>query len=139
MDGQVYERAAIEEWFQRCRVSLVTGRELPSLELTPVEPLRQAIEEYMNSRPELTRKELDQEALQCAAAALERELVEKHRRIINQGAVGSASSRMLLEASKHGHGYVIEYLAEIGVPLDAPLDANDWNRRTAAHYSAKNG
>merc|ERR1719463_914463 len=93
----------------------------------------------MNSRPELTRKELDQEALQCAAAALERELVEKHRRIINQGAVGSASSRMLLEASKHGHGYVIEYLAEIGVPLDAPLDANDWNRRTAAHYSAKNG
>merc|ERR1719375_48345 len=98
----------------------------------------------MSARPELAHKELDLSSLQFAAETLERELGEKHRRSTNpqeghvgrQGAAGSCpSSRMLFEASRQGHVYVIECLVESG----APLDAADNDGSTAAHLAAGSG
>ena len=71
-DGQVYERSAINEWFRSRRsqrppvpiASPSTGLAFPSLALTPEEPLRRAIEEYVAARPELARRELDLISLQ---------------------------------------------------------------------------
>ena len=44
-------------------------------------------------------------------------------------ATDGPSSRMLLEASRNGHVYVIECLAESGAPLEAPLVASDERHR----------
>ena len=45
-DGQTYERAAIEEWFERNDTSPATGAKLAQKTLTPNIALRQAIEEW---------------------------------------------------------------------------------------------
>ncbi|CAE8615705.1 unnamed protein product [Polarella glacialis] len=61
-DGHVYERAAIEEWFRASRDSLrspMTNLPLPIVLLAPNRALQRAIEEYLQCRPELARKELD--------------------------------------------------------------------------------
>ncbi|CAE8604138.1 unnamed protein product [Polarella glacialis] len=61
-DGHVYERAAIEEWFRASRDSLrspMTNLPLPTVLLAPNRALQSAIEEYLQGRPELARKELD--------------------------------------------------------------------------------
>eukprot|EP00747_Dinoflagellata_sp_TGD_P073178 gnl/TRDRNA2_/TRDRNA2_157782_c2_seq3.p1 gnl/TRDRNA2_/TRDRNA2_157782_c2~~gnl/TRDRNA2_/TRDRNA2_157782_c2_seq3.p1 ORF type:complete len:495 (+),score=56.89 gnl/TRDRNA2_/TRDRNA2_157782_c2_seq3:75-1559(+) len=77
-DGYVYERTAIAGWFQRGhRTSPMTGAELPSLALTPEEPLRRAIEEYTTARPgiaRIARHMLDDHmSLETAAQTLEAE------------------------------------------------------------------
>lgn len=80
VDGQVYERAAIMEWFRRGHyTSPLTGMILPSLALVDEYPLRRAIEEYLASRPALVHRELDRLALEEAAAALEADLFSKRR------------------------------------------------------------
>lgn len=54
-DGRVYERAAIENWFQQGQhVSPVDGEQLRTLDLTPHEPLRVAIAEYLRLLPTAT-------------------------------------------------------------------------------------
>ena len=80
-DGQVYERSAVNEWFRSRRsqrppvpiTSPSTGLALPSLALTPEEPLRRAIEEYVAARPELARRELDLISLQKVVETLEQD------------------------------------------------------------------
>lgn len=47
VDGQVYERSGIEEWFRRgYRTSPATGAALECTDLTSNAALRRAIEEY---------------------------------------------------------------------------------------------
>ena len=47
LDGQTYERTAIEKWFRNGKsTSPSTGATLPSLNLIPNIALRKAIEEY---------------------------------------------------------------------------------------------
>ena len=59
VDGHVFERDAITEWFRLGhRTSPMTNMQLPSLVLTPDRPLRAAIEEYMRMRPEIARREV---------------------------------------------------------------------------------
>ena len=83
-DGQVYERSAVNEWFRNRRsqrppvpiTSPSTGLAFPSLALTPEEPLRRAIEEYVAARPELARRELDLISLQWRLSSKTSEIVE---------------------------------------------------------------
>ena len=59
VDGHVFEREAITEWFRHGHQnSPMTNMQLPSLVLTPDRPLRAAIEEYMRMRPEIARREV---------------------------------------------------------------------------------
>lgn len=77
-DGQVYERAAILNWFQRGNcTSPMTGHPLPSLVLRSCAPLRRAIEEFVAARPGIVRKELNRLSLETAAATLEADLLAK--------------------------------------------------------------
>ena len=60
VDGHVFEREAITEWFRLGhQTSPLTNLQLPSLVLTTDRPLRAAIEEYMRLRPEVVRREVD--------------------------------------------------------------------------------
>lgn len=78
VDGQAYERSAIEQWFRRGnRTSPMTGATLPSLQLTADLPLQRAIEEYLALRPEIERRAMNQLSLEEAARMLESELHEK--------------------------------------------------------------
>lgn len=78
VDGQAYEKSAIEQWFRRGhRTSPLTGATLPSLTLTTDAPLQRAIEEYMMQRPEMERQVLSQLSLEEAARSLETDLHEK--------------------------------------------------------------
>jgi len=79
VDGHVYERRAIEHWFNlRHRTSPKTNLTLPSLSLMENVPLRRAIEEYLRSwRPELEKCALQQSTLEEAGRALEDELRQK--------------------------------------------------------------
>jgi WD40 repeat protein len=80
VDGQAYEKNAIEAWFRRGhRTSPLTGATLPSLVLADDKPLQRAIEEYMRLRPEMERLVLDHLSLEKAAQTLEGELSEKAR------------------------------------------------------------
>ena len=66
VDGHVFERDAITEWFRLGRrTSTMTNMQLPSLVLTPDRPLRAAIEEYMRVRPEIARREVGPSAQQA--------------------------------------------------------------------------
>lgn len=77
-DGQVYERAAILNWFQRGNcTSPMTGYPLPSLVLRASAPLRRAIEEFVAARPGIVRKELNRISIEMAAATLEADLLAK--------------------------------------------------------------
>lgn len=52
MDGQIYERYAIEEWFRRKKItSPMTGLVLPSLEVRPDDKLRDSINNFLRRRP----------------------------------------------------------------------------------------
>mmetsp|Transcript_7287 Transcript_7287/g.11742 ORF Transcript_7287/g.11742 Transcript_7287/m.11742 type:complete len:432 (-) Transcript_7287:154-1449(-) len=52
IDGQIYERHAIEEWFRRKKItSPMTGLALPSLEVKPDESLRDSINTFLRRRP----------------------------------------------------------------------------------------
>eukprot|EP00933_Yihiella_yeosuensis_P030758 TRINITY_DN2433_c1_g1_i2.p1 TRINITY_DN2433_c1_g1~~TRINITY_DN2433_c1_g1_i2.p1 ORF type:complete len:455 (+),score=62.54 TRINITY_DN2433_c1_g1_i2:64-1365(+) len=81
VDGQGYDRASIEAWFRSCRgqvfTSPLTGVHLPSRELIDNFPLRHAIEQYLQWRPEIERKELDRLSLEEAAATLQEEMIAK--------------------------------------------------------------
>lgn len=82
VDGHVYERRAIVEWFRRFRRGTAprspkTGLPLPSLVLTPNIALRHAIEEYVKLRPYLERRMLDGASMERAAQELEADLEAK--------------------------------------------------------------
>ncbi|CAE8607045.1 unnamed protein product [Polarella glacialis] len=77
-DGQVYERTAIEEWFRRSRGSHrspMTNLPLPTVLLAPNRALQRAIEEYLQCRPELVRKELDRVSVEEAVRLWSQELL----------------------------------------------------------------
>ena len=75
VDGHLFERAAIAEWFRLGHeTNPLTNQLLPSLVLTPDVPLRAAITEYMRLRPEVVRREVD---IQQAAAMAQQKLLEK--------------------------------------------------------------
>lgn len=76
-DGQVYDRCAIEHWFSKGqRTSPCTQLSLSSLALVPLEPLRSAIQTYLQSRPEIIREHLDCKAYKAAAGQLTQQLVQ---------------------------------------------------------------
>ena len=57
-DCHTYERAAITEWFARGnRTSPSTGKDLGSTNMGPNHQVKQSIEEFLQRRPELQRKE----------------------------------------------------------------------------------
>lgn len=77
-DGFVYERAAIQTWFQNPKSggrSPMTNQPLPSKAVSDVVCLRRAIEEYLHHRPVLLRTEQSraslEEAVRCLAEDLE--------------------------------------------------------------------
>jgi len=55
VDSHVYERSAIEGWLRDHSTSPLTGRPLPSLDLTPQDHMRRAIEEYKRLQPTLEK------------------------------------------------------------------------------------
>ena len=57
MDGHTYERGAIVRWFERNGTSPRTNQRLGSKALVPNHALRQSIEEYLEKRPELERRD----------------------------------------------------------------------------------
>jgi len=77
-DGQVYERACIEEWFRQGNLtSPLTSMALPTLQLVPNEALRQAIAVYVRLRPDLRRKPVRQRGYEFAVAFWAEELAKK--------------------------------------------------------------
>lgn len=77
-DGQVYERACIEEWFRQGNLtSPLTSMALPTLDLVPNEALRQAIAVYVRLRPDLRRKPVRQRGYEFAVAFWAEELQKK--------------------------------------------------------------
>jgi len=77
-DGQVYERACIEEWFRRGNLtSPLTSMALPTLQLVPNEALRKAIAEYVRLRPDSRRKPVGQRGYEFAVALWAEELAKK--------------------------------------------------------------
>ena len=81
MDGNTYERNAIERWFRAGnRTSPLNGLLLPTLALTDETALGRTIEEYMALRPELARPEAERRTYQEAAESLQAELLEKQAR-----------------------------------------------------------
>ncbi|CAD7934246.1 unnamed protein product [Amoebophrya sp. A120] len=77
-DGQTYEREAITHWFQvnRRGTSPVTGAVLAARSLTPNYALRRAIEAYLESRPELVRKKMEEVNIAEAVKIRESDLAE---------------------------------------------------------------
>ena len=82
VDGHVYEKKMIQQWFQRGNmVSPKTRCQLPSLALTAEVSFGRAIEEYLRVRPGLVRSELDNRSLQQIARMLELELTQKQNQV----------------------------------------------------------
>lgn len=80
-DGTVYERRAIEAWFQMPSCgnrSPITNEPLPSTAVSSVLPLRRAIEEYMQHRPELIRRELNRVTLEEVVELMATDLARKN-------------------------------------------------------------
>lgn len=70
VDGQVYEREAIERWFRHgVRTSPLTGALLPSVALTEERALGRAIGQYLALRPELSQGALQRARLESALDA----------------------------------------------------------------------
>ena len=73
VDGRVYERPAIEEWFRRGHeTSPLTNARLPSLQLTTDHAFRGAIDEYLARRPEIARRTVNRAARTFEVTPLER-------------------------------------------------------------------
>ena len=51
-DGYVYEKSAIERWFQRHNTSPMTNRTLADLNLQPCHPLRSAVQSWRQHHPD---------------------------------------------------------------------------------------
>eukprot|EP00891_Asterochloris_glomerata_P003544 jgi/Astpho2/3544/e_gw1.00057.80.1_t len=51
-DGYVYERSAIERWFQGHSTSPMTNKRLADLKLQPCHPLRSAIQSWREHHPD---------------------------------------------------------------------------------------
>jgi len=82
VDGHVYERRAIEQWFRSGkRTSPLTGADLPSLSIVADAPMQRAIQEYVAMRPELARPRTECQSLQAAALALQVDLLSKDHRL----------------------------------------------------------
>merc|ERR1719401_1340047 len=83
VDGAVYERAYIEQWFRSCRqgrreiTSPATNLPLPSVELVSLVALQSAIETYLTHRPELKTELTAKRSLEQASLVLQEELLEK--------------------------------------------------------------
>ena len=56
-DGHTYERGAIETWLRRRVSSPLTNAPLGSRGVTPNENLRELIQEFLDGRPELARRD----------------------------------------------------------------------------------
>ena len=83
VDGGMYDRDYIEQWFRTCRqrrqhiTSPSTGLPLAQESLISLEALRKAIETYMALRPELRSERASKRSLQEAASMVQAELLEK--------------------------------------------------------------
>ena len=65
VDGNVYEKAAIRNWFRRGnRTSPKTDMILPAITTVAERALQRAIEEYRLQRPELVRTEFHSRSLE---------------------------------------------------------------------------
>ena len=75
VDGNVYEKAAIRNWFRRGnRTSPKTNMILPAITTVAERALQRAIEEYRLQRPELVRTEFHSRSLEGIAGQLEQEI-----------------------------------------------------------------
>lgn len=84
-DGHVYDRAAIEQWLTYGRqTSPLTNLELEDLSFVPLEPLRKALEAFLNGRPELLRRREGElkhlEELRCTVGSLRQDLLKAQAR-----------------------------------------------------------
>jgi len=138
VDGQVYERSAIQQWFQRGNAtSPLTGNHLPSLVLTPERPLQRAIEEYLNARPELERKQLDLLSLEAIAETLENEILAKDRLILNPQDGDAPPHRDLLSLAQQGDSQrCMELMTHSKFE---GINAKDRCGRTALHFAMEQG
>lgn len=103
-DGHVYEKEAIERWFQQGRsTSPLTNLALPSLHLLPLLPLQCILGTFLKHRPELSRYLMSQnvelkEALadtkrQLAAARMEVEAIRSEGEIALKEAIADAQKQ----------------------------------------------
>jgi len=82
-DGHSYERVAIQAWLLTRRTSPSTNLALPSRSMTPNIGLKQAIQAFLEQRPEIERKRLQQSDLEWAISVREQDWAGK---VIVQGA-----------------------------------------------------
>jgi hypothetical protein len=139
VDGQVYERTAINEWLRRGNnTSPLTALVLPSLVLTPERPLKRAIEEYLVARPELERKELDIQSLQAAAHMLEQELQFKFSNPqASEESHDIVLGESLLDVMRDGDAkQALKLLDGLG---RFEVNRKDAQGRSALHFAAKRG
>ncbi|CAD7925920.1 unnamed protein product [Amoebophrya sp. A120] len=81
VDGQSYSRSAIAEWFRMGHgTSPVTGAQLPSLALTPNIALRKAIATYLDERPEIVQRKLEEVGLIEAVKLFEAEQASREEK-----------------------------------------------------------
>ncbi|CAK0830768.1 unnamed protein product [Prorocentrum cordatum] len=124
VDGQVYERDAIEQWFRWNRTSPMTGCFLHATGLLPEEPLRRAVEEFMEWHSGAGGKD----ARHAAAAGAAREpeahiletLQEEQMRVSQLQEIIRRSADRLRRAAKAGSGD--DLLAEV-VAVASELEA----------------
>lgn len=141
-DGHVYERAAIEQWFQRGnRTSPITGAVLPSLALVAEAPMRRAIEEYTAMRPALVRTELDNKSLQSIVKDLQRSLQNKAGRpeqtAFNPQEVEESDQGNLLDAAQRGNA--LQCLEIMAHSKFNSINSKDSSGCTALHHVARQG
>mmetsp|Transcript_51397 Transcript_51397/g.116557 ORF Transcript_51397/g.116557 Transcript_51397/m.116557 type:complete len:308 (+) Transcript_51397:72-995(+) len=77
VDGQVYERAAIEYWLRFHGRSPMTNVRLANRSVVPQPPLKRAIDEYCGMMPAMERRACDQESLEECCKILDTERAEK--------------------------------------------------------------
>ena len=83
VDGHSYEREAIVEWLRRHQTSPNTNLDLPSRLLTQNFGLKKAIQAFLEQRPELERRHLQQADLELAIRVREEDFAVK---VSEQGA-----------------------------------------------------
>lgn len=77
VDGHVYERDAIEQWFRWNRTSPMTGCHLQATGVLPEEPLRRAVEEFLEWHSEAAGEDARRAAATGAATESEACILEK--------------------------------------------------------------
>eukprot|EP00929_Paragymnodinium_shiwhaense_P064711 TRINITY_DN32451_c0_g1_i1.p2 TRINITY_DN32451_c0_g1~~TRINITY_DN32451_c0_g1_i1.p2 ORF type:complete len:205 (-),score=23.25 TRINITY_DN32451_c0_g1_i1:1199-1813(-) len=131
-DGHVYDRQCIEMWFATGSWrSPMTNRELASLLLTPEAPLKRAIEEYMQARPEIGRKTLDFLSLEEAAATLQQDVVDR--------AACTENDQSLTLFDAISNGKADECIRAVARSSPEAINSVDGAGRTALHAAAVRG